>query len=74
MTLKALATPLRSIQQKPSDSDPPDEKKKKKKKKKKSPTAPKKPKREKFEKLEALSQRLRLCILKRVNHRRHHSS
>lgn len=70
MTLKALATPLRSTQQKPSD--PPEEKKKKKKTK--PPTAPKKPKREKFEKLEALSQRLRLCILKRVNHRRHHSS
>nr|CAN66506.1 hypothetical protein VITISV_035499 [Vitis vinifera] len=69
MTLKALATPLRSTQQKPSD--PPEEKKKKKTK---PPTAPKKPKREKFEKLEALSQRLRLCILKRVNHRRHHSS
>lgn len=69
MTLKALATPLRSTQQKPSN--PPEEKKKKKTK---PPTAPKKPKREKFEKLEALSQRLRLCILKRVNHRRHHSS
>lgn len=71
MTLKALATPLRSIQQKPAD---PLEEKKKKKKKKKTPTAPKKSKREKFEKLEALSQRLRLCILKRVSHRRHHSS
>ncbi|XVF28099.1 hypothetical protein REPUB_Repub14bG0165500 [Reevesia pubescens] len=42
--------------------------------KKRAPTAPKKPKRDKFEKLEALSKRLRLCILKRVNHRRHHST
>ncbi|OVA19694.1 hypothetical protein BVC80_9059g12 [Macleaya cordata] len=68
MTLKALATPLRRIQRKP---DPPKEKKKKKKK---SPIVPKKPKSEKFEKLEALSQRIRLCILKRVNHRRQCSS
>ncbi|KAK6123912.1 hypothetical protein DH2020_042355 [Rehmannia glutinosa] len=44
------------------------------KKKKKDPSGTKKSKREKFEKLEALSQRLRLCILKRVNHRRHCSS
>ncbi|KAF8414326.1 hypothetical protein HHK36_002327 [Tetracentron sinense] len=65
MTLKALATPLRRIQRK--SSEPPKEKKKK------APTVPK-PKRDKFDKLEALSQRLRHCILRRVNHRRHRSS
>ncbi|XP_043701254.1 uncharacterized protein LOC122651784 isoform X2 [Telopea speciosissima] len=65
MTLKALATPLRRIQHKSSDSV---------KEKKKAPVGPKKPKREKLEKLESLSQRIRLCILKRVNHRRHRSS
>ncbi|XVE87589.1 hypothetical protein DITRI_Ditri19aG0000300 [Diplodiscus trichospermus] len=42
--------------------------------KKRVSAAPKKPKHEKFEKLEALSKRLRLCILKRVNHRRHRST
>ncbi|XP_062013728.1 uncharacterized protein LOC133730072 isoform X2 [Rosa rugosa] len=46
--------------------------KKEVKKKEKVPIAPK-PKSEKFEKLEALGKRLRLCILKRVNHRRHHT-
>ncbi|XP_010252925.1 PREDICTED: uncharacterized protein LOC104594357 isoform X2 [Nelumbo nucifera] len=64
MTLKALATPLRRIQRKSSEM----------RKEKKVQTAPKKPKREKFEKLEALSQRIRLCILRRVKHRRHRSS
>ncbi|XP_022845215.1 uncharacterized protein LOC111368194 isoform X2 [Olea europaea var. sylvestris] len=66
-TIKVLATPLRNTQQS-TLSSPKDEKKKK------ASTDPKKSKREKFEKLEALSQRLRLCILKRVNHRRHCSS
>lgn len=56
-------TPIRSMQQKPLDPL-------KEKNKKITPTVPK-PKRDKFE---ALSQRLRLFILKRVNHRRHHSS
>ncbi|CAN4089946.1 unnamed protein product [Withania somnifera] len=42
--------------------------------KKKAPQITKKSKREKFEKLEALSQRLRLCFQKRVNHRRYSSS
>ncbi|GLU20655.1 hypothetical protein SLE2022_368440 [Rubroshorea leprosula] len=69
VALDVLATPLRSMQ--PNSSNPPKEEKKKKKK---VPTAPKKPKREKFEKLEALSKRLRLCILKRVNHQRRASS
>ncbi|KAI6704774.1 hypothetical protein NL676_007736 [Syzygium grande] len=70
MTLNALATPLRSSQRR-SPETPKDEKKKKKKK---VELAPKKPKREKFEKLEALSQRLRLCILRGVNHHRNRSS
>uniref|UniRef100_A0A5B7ARZ0 Serine aminopeptidase S33 domain-containing protein n=1 Tax=Davidia involucrata TaxID=16924 RepID=A0A5B7ARZ0_DAVIN len=64
MTVKVLATPLRNIQHMSSDPS-------KEEKKKKASTVAKKPKREK---LEALSQRLRLCILKRVNHRRHRSS
>ncbi|KAK9935807.1 hypothetical protein M0R45_012683 [Rubus argutus] len=59
------ATSLQCMQQKSPDL------KKEVKKKKKVPIAPKKPKSEKFEKLEALGKRLRLCILKRVNHRRH---
>lgn len=67
-TLKVFATPLRnSKQQKPSDTT-------KEEKKKKAPTITKRPKSEKLEKLEALSRRLRQCILKRVNHRRHRSS
>lgn len=70
-TIKVLATPLRNSQQ-PTLSSPDDDTKKKKKDK--SSSSAKKSKREKFEKLEALSQRLRLCILKRVNHRRHCSS
>ncbi|KAM7530894.1 hypothetical protein LguiB_034304 [Lonicera macranthoides] len=62
-TLKVLATPLRNIQ--PTNSP--------KEKKEKGPTvAKKKPRRR--EKLEAISQRLRLCILKRINHRRNRSS
>ncbi|KAL8461759.1 hypothetical protein ACS0TY_033022 [Phlomoides rotata] len=70
-TIKVLATPLRNSQQ-TTLSSPEDDTKKKKKNK--GSTVTKKSKREKFEKLEALSQRLRLCILKRVNHRRHCSS
>ncbi|PON78243.1 Alpha/beta hydrolase fold [Trema orientale] len=66
-TLKVFATPLRSTTQQKSGPT-------KEEKKKKAPTVPKKPKSEKLEKLEALSRRLRLCILKRVNHRRHRSS
>lgn len=62
MTLKALATPLRRIQQK---AELPKEKQKK------VAAGMKKPK---HEKLEALSERLRLCILKRVNHHRRHGS
>ncbi|KAJ6300962.1 hypothetical protein OIU76_021716 [Salix suchowensis] len=69
MTLKAFATPLRSIQQKS-----PDPTKEEKKKKKKALTVPKKLKGEKFEKLEAFSKRLRHCILRRGNHQRHCSS
>lgn len=69
MGLKALVTPPRSIHQ--SSTDLPKEEKRKKKK---ASTILKKPKREKLEKLEALSQRLRLCLLKGVNHRRRRSS
>ncbi|KAL0443088.1 UNVERIFIED_CONTAM: hypothetical protein Slati_2031500 [Sesamum latifolium] len=68
---KILATPLRNSQK--STLTPPLEDCKKKKKNK-APSGPKKSKREKFEKLEALSQRIRHCILKKVNHRRHCSS
>ncbi|PKI61592.1 hypothetical protein CRG98_018021, partial [Punica granatum] len=71
--LDVLATPLHTFRQVLPKS-PKDGKKKKKKKKQKSQTNPEKPKREKFEKLEALSRRLRLCILKRINHQRHRSS
>ncbi|XP_021902117.1 uncharacterized protein LOC110817760 [Carica papaya] len=71
-SLNVLATPLRNINQKPNN--PPKEDKKNKK----VQAVQKKPKREKarekLEKLEALSKRLRHCILKRVNHRRHRSS
>lgn len=70
-TIKVLATPLRNTEQNTLGS-PKDDTKKKKKEKAASGT--KKSKREKFEKLEALSQRIRLCILKRVNHRRHCST
>lgn len=66
-TLKVFATPLRTTMQQKSGST-------KEEKKKKAPPIPKKPKSEKLEKLEALSRRLRHCILKRVNHRRHRSS
>lgn len=79
-TLKVLATPLRSIQHAPVDIVKEEKKKEKKNKaatvatKAKRETVVKKPGREKFEKLEALSQRLRLCILQRVKHKRNHSS
>ncbi|KAK9156467.1 hypothetical protein Sjap_003947 [Stephania japonica] len=61
MSLKALATPLRKMQ-------------KKSRKKSGNDDSRKSSRREKFEKLEGLSQRLRLCILKGVKHRRHQSS
>ncbi|KAJ7967888.1 alpha/beta-Hydrolases superfamily protein [Quillaja saponaria] len=67
-TLEPFATPLRSVKAKSSST------KKEQKKSKKAETVPRKPKSDKFEKLEALSKRVRLCILKRVNHRRHGSS
>ncbi|CAL5411771.1 hypothetical protein CsSME_00031260 [Camellia sinensis var. sinensis] len=73
-TVKVLATPLRKVPLKPSDLSQEESMKKTKKKKKIALTDSKKPKRDKFEKLEALSQRLRLCILRQVNHRRHRSS
>lgn len=69
MTLNVLATPLRNIQHMTTPSHLPKEKNKEK-----GPAIAKKPRRDKFEKLEALSQRLRLCILKRINHRRNRSS
>ena len=59
----------------PKEEETKQEKKKEKQKKKtKDETVEKKPKGDRFEKLEALSRRLRLCILKRGNHRRHSSS
>lgn len=61
VTLKVLATPLRTSQR---AADVLKEKK----------NVEKRFGRDKFEKLEALSQRLRLCILKRVKHRRNRSS
>ncbi|XP_022724361.1 uncharacterized protein LOC111281055 isoform X2 [Durio zibethinus] len=67
-TLNVLATHIKSMQLKSVDPS------KEKKMKKRASTAPKKLKHERFEKLEALSKRLRLCILKRVNHRRHRST
>lgn len=70
-TLKVLATPLRNGQLERMDKS---QKEAMKKQKQKTPTDSKKPNRDKFEKLEALSQRLRHCILKRVNHQRHRSS
>ncbi|CAH9086136.1 unnamed protein product [Cuscuta europaea] len=71
--LEILATPLRKFRKTIMDTSRGDEKKKKKAEM--TPPA-KKSRREKFEKLEALSQRLRLCILKRVGggHRRQSSS
>lgn len=63
VTFKVLATPLRTTQHAPIVKE-----------KKKVAVAAKRSGRDKFEKLEALSQRLRLCILKRVKHRRNHSS
>ncbi|XP_058202403.1 uncharacterized protein LOC131316903 isoform X1 [Rhododendron vialii] len=70
-TLKVLATPFRNTPRERTDLS---QKEATKKQKKKTPTDSKKPNRDKFEKLEALSQRLRHCILKRVNHRRNRSS
>lgn len=67
ITTDVLATPLCDSQHTALDSSKDDEKEK-------APQVTKKSKREKFEKLEALSQRLRLCFMKRVNHRRYSSS
>ncbi|KAL7591571.1 uncharacterized protein LOC111904061 isoform X1 [Lactuca sativa] len=64
--LKVLATPLRTTSKHKNAAAAEAEEKKKVVKKSSG--------REKLEKLEALSQRLRLCILKRVRHRRNHSS
>ncbi|KAK4792009.1 hypothetical protein SAY86_022444 [Trapa natans] len=72
--LDAVATPLQSFPQVSPKSPKNGKKKKKKKQKQKAQTNPDKPKRDKFEKLEALSQRLCLCILKPINHKRHGSS
>ncbi|XP_071713825.1 uncharacterized protein [Rutidosis leptorrhynchoides] len=72
VALKVLATPLRASRDAPAAADLV-----KKEKKKVAVVAAAKRSgggRDKFEKLEALSQRLRLCILKRVKHRRNHSS
>uniref|UniRef100_A0A0V0III5 Putative alpha/beta-Hydrolases superfamily protein-like n=1 Tax=Solanum chacoense TaxID=4108 RepID=A0A0V0III5_SOLCH len=67
VTVDVLATPLRDNQHTALDSSKDDGKKK-------AAQITKKSKREKFEKLEALSQRLRLCFQKRINHRRYSSS
>ncbi|CAJ1941582.1 unnamed protein product [Sphenostylis stenocarpa] len=72
-----FATPMRSMNEKsldPKEGDDKKHKKKNKKKKKKKDESVKKPKSERFEKLEALSRRLRLCLMKGSNHRRHKSS
>ncbi|KAI3850285.1 hypothetical protein MKX03_028841 [Papaver bracteatum] len=76
-TLKALATPLRRIQKKldpPKGEEEVKDKKKNSSKKKDPIVVQKKPKGEKMEKFEALSQRIRLSILKRVNHHRRQRS
>ncbi|CAN0890925.1 Uncharacterized protein YqkD [Linum grandiflorum] len=70
--LRAFATPLRNIRKKKPTTTaavPPQTEEKKKPKK-----SLRKMKGEKLEKLEALSKRLRHCILRRVNHKRHLSS
>lgn len=67
---QVLTTPLRNTQQSNLDQG----REEKETKVNKIPKMGKKSKREKFEKLEALSQRLRLCILRKVNHRRDRSS
>ncbi|XP_010530096.1 PREDICTED: uncharacterized protein LOC104806750 isoform X2 [Tarenaya hassleriana] len=69
--LNVLATPVRSVQEKPRTTAEAD---RKDKKIKAAPTGSKKPKHDKLERLEAFSKRLRLCIIKRVNHGRHRSS
>ncbi|XP_014509049.1 uncharacterized protein LOC106768415 isoform X1 [Vigna radiata var. radiata] len=72
--VKVFATPMRGTKEK--SLYPKDDKKhkKNKNKKKKDESVVKKPKSERFEKLEALSRRLRHCLMKGSNHRRHKSS
>lgn len=72
--MKVFATPMRGTKEK--SLYPKDDKKhkKNKNKKKKDESVVKKPKSERFEKLEALSRRLRHCLMKGSNHRRHKSS
>jgi len=74
--VKVFATPMRGTKEKSLYPKEEDEKKQKKNKnkKKKDESAVKKPKSERFEKLEALSRRLRHCLMKGSNHRRHKSS
>ncbi|XP_068463222.1 uncharacterized protein [Phaseolus vulgaris] len=72
-TVKVFATPMRGTKEK-SLYPKEDDKKHKKNKKKKDESGVKKPKSERFEKLEALSRRLRHCLMKGSNHRRHKSS
>jgi len=71
--VKVFATPMRGTKEK-SLYPKEDDKKHKKNKKKKDESGVKKPKSERFEKLEALSRRLRHCLMKGSNHRRHKSS
>lgn len=73
--LQVEKTAVRNAEQKPRDStrEEEEEERKEKKIKKGDETYAKKPRREKLERLEAFSKRLRLCIIKRVNHGRHRS-
>ncbi|KFK32200.1 hypothetical protein AALP_AA6G210300 [Arabis alpina] len=67
---------VRNAEQKPRDSTrekEEEEERKEKETKKGVETDARKPRREKLERLEAFSKRLRLCIIKRVNHGRHRS-
>lgn len=65
---------VRNAEQKPRDSTREEEEGEEEKKVKKGvETDANKPRREKLERLEAFSKRLRLCIIKRVNHGRYRS-
>ncbi|ESQ55719.1 hypothetical protein EUTSA_v10027147mg [Eutrema salsugineum] len=66
---------VENAEQKPRNSTREEEEEERKEKKieKGGETDAKKPRREKLERLEAFSKRLRLCIIKRVNHGRHRS-
>ncbi|CAA7027344.1 unnamed protein product [Microthlaspi erraticum] len=67
-------TAVINAEPKPTDSTKEEEERKEKRIEKGGERDAKKPRREKLERLEAFSKRLRLCIIKRVNHGRHHRS